>query len=142
MKKTILISVIGIMSYILAFSQDDPRKDLKPKEGKSLIYVIRPGDMNWVWKAYVYVDDVTEGDVEGKEFICFSVQPGNRLLSISGENKEHLLVSCMSDSVYYFEADCKMGMKTLKFKLKQLEKVEAEKLMEKCKFGKLNRKPD
>lgn len=100
---------------------------VQPKEGKAIIYVVRPSSLGALIRFNVFVDDKEDasevGYTRGAQYIYFNVDPGTHHIFSKAENWAQLDVEVKSGDVVYLQQDPAMGILIARNDLLRIEDV-------------------
>ena len=85
-----------------------------PREGRAMVYVVRPSSMGTLIRFNVFVDnEEAESEVgytRGAQYIYFSVGPGSRKIMSKAENWSEVSFDVKAGDVVYLRQDVSMGL--------------------------------
>ncbi len=105
MKKYILFFLVTL-SVSFAFSQTLK----KPKQGKSLVYIMRSNSLGSALNFRVYDKDKFLGALPSKAYFTYECDPGAHLFWAASENRDYVEASLEADKVYVIDLRAKVGM--------------------------------
>ncbi len=80
-----------------------------PKEGKSLVYFVRPSGLGALINFKYFDGEQYLGKFNGSNYIIYECNPGEHLFWASAENREFVEADLRENSVYIIEARPMMG---------------------------------
>lgn len=85
-----------------------------PEQGKAIVYVVRPSSVGGLIRFNVFVDDQEAssemGYTRGRQYIYFSIPPGEHKIYSKAENWAETLVSAKAGDIIFIQQDASMGI--------------------------------
>ncbi|MBY9005278.1 MAG: DUF2846 domain-containing protein [Candidatus Lokiarchaeota archaeon] len=116
---------------------DDDLKNMKPPEGKGLIYLIRSKSTGSIIKFKVFVNDEYIGATRGKKFIYKVVDPGHYKILSKAENKHEIELEVEAGKTYFILQKVRMGAIKARVKMYLTDEGEGRTRLKKCKLTKI-----
>jgi len=148
MKKYITLSILVISiglglsscstSKLLPSDVSNSAKNLNPSEDKAIVYVFRTSSLGFAVGLDVDCNNKDLAVFYPKKFYLCVLEPGKYLFTGHGENEEELIVNIEANKKYYIEAIPQMGFLSARIELKQLDKIEGNRKVQKCKLIGMN----
>lgn len=95
-----LAKVGGSAVELATKESDEAAKQIKPPEGKAIVYIIRPFGMK-VFRFDVYIDEKYIGATGVPTYIFSIVSPGEHTIKSVAENDSYLPLVVKPDTIYY-----------------------------------------
>lgn len=145
MKNGMLLILLSVLSFSTAKAQrdsaDKAAMNMKPIEGKVVIFVIRPSGFYSTVNPYMqsYCDGKGIGSNPVFSYVYTVVDPGKHVIMSRAENKSTLELDFEAGRIYYFEQQGKPGITSdIRTKLKLLTEEEAKEFLKQCTLSKYN----
>ena len=85
-----------------------------PEEGKSIVYVVRPGSVGALVRFKIFIDDREDesqmGLTRGSQYIYFNLEPGGHKILSKAENWSEVFVDASPGEVIFIRQDAQMGV--------------------------------
>ncbi len=120
------------------FSQQVDYRSIKPPEGKSLIYIVRPSIYGIAMKFDVFCNGKSMGTTKGKQFLFIILEPGEQIIMNKAENKDAITLKTEPNKTYFIKQKIKTGALSARSKLILLNPNEGREALMKCKLSKKN----
>ncbi len=143
MKKLVLLAVVAALLVasppVLAgdMVQVQPTKMGEPKDGKALVYFVRPQMMGKAIKFWAFADEKPLGATKGRQFTFAYVSPGKHMFWTKAENISTLTLNVEGGKTYYLQQKSKMGGMKARVKLLEITEADAQATFKKCKYATL-----
>jgi hypothetical protein len=139
----LLISIVLGMSscstsQLLPTDVSNNAKNLNPIEDKAVVYVFRTSSLGFAVGLDVDCNNKDLAVFYPKKFYMCVLEPGRYLFTGHGENEEELIVNVEANKKYYIEAIPQMGFLIARIALKQLDQIEGNGKVQKCKLIGMN----
>jgi hypothetical protein len=106
-KLTLLITLICGLNT--AYSQKITKQEIdKPKEGKSLVYILKTGAGALI-NFRIYDKDIFLGSVPSGKYLVYECEPGQHLFWAGAENRDYIEANFEPNAVYVINAEGQMG---------------------------------
>ena len=112
-------------------------ENLKPPEGKALVYIARPAFFGKLIQFKTFCGDELIGYTVGKSYLHTFLDPGTHNLMSMSENKSFLEINVEANKTYYVKQKVSFGFIKARNKLLLLNETEGEYVLSKCKPSKL-----
>lgn len=122
--------------------QDSVAKNLKPVDGKAIVYIIRHGVMGAAIPFRLDCDSFLVGWVAAGTYLYTIIDPGSHVFKAQSENDYELPLTVEAGKIYFLDQESRMGVMYARTKLKPLNEQEGRKLLDKCHLSKHNRYPE
>ncbi len=148
MKKIKVLFLCVVTSVLLSscmtagrLEDDVAAKQLKPEEGKALIYFVRPSKYGWAVEFAVLKNGKSIGLMMAANYLYDMVDPGKYIYTVPAENTEEILVEVKANKTYYIKVMPVTGWITARCKMELMDEVSGRNAIEKCKIAKNFKKP-
>ena len=85
-----------------------------PEEGKSIVYIVRPGSVGGLIRFKVFIDDREDesqvGHTRGNQYIYFNLEPGDHRILSKAENWSEVSMSANPGDIIFIRQDAQMGI--------------------------------
>lgn len=116
---------------------DKDLKNMKPPEGKGLIYLIRSRSTGTLIKFKVFVNDEYIGATKGKNFLYKIVDPGHYKILSKAENQHEIEFEVEAGKIYYVLQKIRLGVIKARVRMYLTDEGEGRTRLKKCKLSKV-----
>src|SRR5690349_9083275 len=107
-------------------------KQLRPTEGKAVIYLFRNEPASAPWPISVSLDDKNMGKTGAETYFRWSVDPGQHIIVSQSEHPSELLLHTEPGRVYYVWQEVTMGILRPRTHLREVDRTTAEIALRSC----------
>ena len=111
-------------------------REMRPPEGKALVYIIRPSIAGGMVKMGVTANGEYIGATGGGRYIYAILEPGNYTFVSKAENESVFQIAIETEKTYYLEQKIKMGIMMARNELVRLDDAEGHEKLSKCSLSK------
>jgi hypothetical protein len=111
-------------------------KEMRPPDGKALVYIVRHGSYVGSFINFVITcDDRKIGTLSSKRFIYTVLNPGLHKFVGKAENKSELFLTVEANQIYFIQDKVQMGAAFAENDLVRLRDEEGREELNKCKLS-------
>jgi hypothetical protein len=142
LKLTIILLLGGLLNQCSVqkglTDTDSTLKNLKPVEGKALVYLIRPSTIAFAIDFYSICDDIALGSIGAKKYLYAMIDPGKHTFITQAENDRQMELEVLPNKTYYIHIIPQLGVLKARANMALLDDEEGQKKLAKCKLSKTN----
>lgn len=118
--------------------KDALARDLKPADGKALVYILRPSGAAALIRMGVRCDGVHIGSTKAGNYVYTMLDPGKHVLMSTSENHLKMEITVEPGKIYYVKQEVLMGFAIAETDLQLLDEKDGLKYLKRCKLAKDN----
>ncbi|MEX2591739.1 MAG: DUF2846 domain-containing protein [Anditalea sp.] len=141
---TVLLSLIILSlsscssTKVLPANVSNNAKNLNLSKDKAIVYVFRTSALGFAVGLNVDCNNSQLASFYPKKFYVSVLDPGKYVFTGRAENESDLIVNLEANKKYYIEAIPQMGFGSARIKLKQIDQIDGNSKVQKCKLIGLN----
>jgi len=101
-----------------------------PKDGKAIVYIVRPSSVGGLIRFNVFVDDKEPesemGYTRGNQYIYFNLEPGEHQILSKAENWAETILTAASGDIIFIQQEASMGILIARNSLFKLQDYEGK----------------